>query len=92
MDYRSLNTKTRNDASPLPRIAEVLQALKGARYFWSLDLARGFNQLPVAEEDIEKTAFCTGTGGLDEYTTTSFGLYKRPRHLRAGNGQGVWQS
>ena len=78
VDYRSLNVKTHKDAYPLPRIEDALQTLKGAKYFCSLDLAHGFNQLPVAEEDVEKTAFRTGTGGLYEYTRMPFGLCNAP--------------
>ena len=64
VDYRFLNAKTHKDAYPLPRIDEALDVLKGAKYFCSLDLAHGFNQIPMEESDIEKTAFRTGTGGL----------------------------
>ena len=78
VDYRSLNAKTHKDAYPLPRIEEALQTLKGAKYFCSLDLAHGFHQLPMAPEDIEKTAFRTGTGGLYEYTRMPFGLCNAP--------------
>ncbi|PIK62966.1 Pol polyprotein [Apostichopus japonicus] len=42
---------------PIPRIEEALDALKGANYFCSLDLAHGYHQVPVSESDIEKTAF-----------------------------------
>jgi len=77
-DFRALNAKTRKDAYPLPRIEEALDVLKGARYFCSLDLAHGFNQIPVAEKDIEKTAFRVGTGGLYEYTRMPFGLTGAP--------------
>ena len=62
VDYRHLNAKTRKDAYPLPRIEEALKSLKGAKFFSTLDLAHGFHQIPVAKDDIEKTAFCVGTG------------------------------
>ena len=78
IDYRSLNAKTHKDAYPLPRIEEALEALNGAKYFASLDLAHGFNQIPMAEEDMEKTAFRVGTGGLYEYTRMPFGLCNAP--------------
>ncbi|KAK3741779.1 hypothetical protein QZH41_001547 [Actinostola sp. cb2023] len=78
VDYRLLNAKTHKDAYPLPRIDEALDVLKGAKYFCSLDLAHGFNQLPMRESDIEKTAFRTGTGGLYEYTRMPFGLCNAP--------------
>ncbi|XP_062322169.1 uncharacterized protein LOC134023827 [Osmerus eperlanus] len=39
VDYRHLNSKTRKDAFPLPRIEESLDALCGAKWFSTLDLA-----------------------------------------------------
>ena len=63
VDYRLLNAKTHKDAYPLPYTDEALDVLKGAEYFCSLDLAHGFNQIPMRESDIEKTAFRTETGG-----------------------------
>ncbi|KAL7850145.1 hypothetical protein SRHO_G00194940 [Serrasalmus rhombeus] len=36
-------------------IEEYLDALSGAKWFSTLDLASGYNQVPVAEEDKEKT-------------------------------------
>ena len=78
VDYRSINRKTHRDAYPLPRIDEALDALNGAKYFCSLDLAHGFHQVPVAEEDQEKTAFRVGTGGLYQYARMPFGLCNAP--------------
>ena len=80
VDYRLLNAKTHKGAYPLPRIDEALDVLKRVKYFCSLDLAHGFNQLqiPIEESDIEKTAFRTGTGGLYEYTRMPFGLCNAP--------------
>lgn len=62
VDYRLLNVKTRKDALPLPRIDESLDALGTARWFYTLDLASGYNQVPIAEKDKAKTAFCTPFG------------------------------
>lgn len=78
VDYRALNSKTRKDAYPLPRIEEALDVLRGAKYFCSLDLSRGYYQVPVHEGDIEKTAFRIGTGGLYEYVRMPFGLCNAP--------------
>ena len=78
VDYRALNAKTHKDAYPLPRIEEALEALRGARFFCSLDLAHGFHQIPVADEDIPKTAFRVGTGGLYEFVRMPFGLCNAP--------------
>ena len=78
VDYRSLNARTHKDAYPLPRIEEALEVMKGSKYFASLDLAHGFNQIPMAAADMEKTAFRVGTGGLYEYTRMPFGLCNAP--------------
>lgn len=77
VDYRLLNSKTRKDAFPLPRIEESLDALSGARWFSTIDLASGYNQVPVAEQDKAKTAFCTPFG-LFEFNRMPFGLCNAP--------------
>ena len=68
IDYQPLNNRTRKDAYPHPRIEEALEALKGARYFCSLDLTQGYLQCAMKEEDIPKTAFRIGSGGHYEFT------------------------
>ena len=65
VDFRKINAKTVKDAYPIPRIAETLEALHGAKWFCSLDLQSGYLQVGVREADKPKTA-----------TTTPFGLYE----------------
>ncbi|MCJ8749885.1 hypothetical protein PDJAM_G00192760 [Pangasius djambal] len=77
VDYRHLNSKTRKDAFPLPRIEETLDSLAGARWFSTMDLASGYNQVPVSEADRPKTAFCTPFG-LFEWNRMPFGLCNAP--------------
>lgn len=77
VDYRQLNLKTRKDAYPLLRIEESLDALSGAQWFSTLDLASGYNQVEVAEKDRQKTAFCTPFG-LYQFNRMSFGLCNAP--------------
>ena len=78
IDYRKLNEITVKDAYPLPRIGQTIDALQGAGFFSSLDLANGYWQVPVAREDRHKTAFCTPDGGLFEFVKMPFGLTNAP--------------
>ena len=78
IDYRKLNEITTKDAYPLPRIGQTVDALQGAEYFSSLDLASGYWQVPVAEKDQHKTSFCTPEGGLYEFVKMPFGVTNAP--------------
>ena len=73
VDFRQLNSVTRKDAHPIPRIDETLDALHGACWFSTLDLASGYCQVKVAPEDREKTAFTTPYG-LYQFCVMPFGL------------------
>ena len=62
LDYRQLNSVTYKDSYPLPNITDCLDAFRGASYFAVLDLRSSFYQVPLAEEDRDKTAFITRKG------------------------------
>ena len=57
IDYRKLNTKTRNDHYPLPFIDQMLDRLVGHPYFCFLDGYLGYNKISIAPKDQEKTTF-----------------------------------
>jgi hypothetical protein len=59
IDYLGLNEVTRKDAYPLPRVDDILDGLKDANFYTRLDLAYGFWQVRVRDEDVHKTAFQT---------------------------------
>ncbi|GBG85964.1 hypothetical protein CBR_g40777 [Chara braunii] len=57
IDYRKLNDITIKDVYALPRIDELLDAIRSARFFSKFDVRHGFHHLLVREEDRPKTAF-----------------------------------
>lgn len=77
VDYRKLNTITRKDSHPLPRISEALDALGGARWFSTPDLRSGNWQIEMAEDAKEKTAFITHNS-LYQFNVLPFGLCNSP--------------
>ena len=56
-DFRYLNAVTIKDAYPIPRIDESLSKLGDAKFFTTLDLGYAFWQVPLREQDREKTGF-----------------------------------
>jgi len=72
-DYRLLNSATTDDRYPLPHIHDFNGRIAGAKIFSKIDLVRGYHQIPMAEEDIGKTAVITPFG-LWEFLRTPFGL------------------
>ena len=76
-DYRALNKITVRNTYPLPRIDELLDRLRGGKVFSSLDLASGYHQIRIADEDVPKTAF-TVPGGHYQFKVLCSGLTDAP--------------
>jgi len=77
VDYRLLNSLTVKSKFPIPVIDELLDELSSARWFTSLDLRAGFNQIRLAPGEEHKTAFQTHWGHF-EWTVMAFGLTGAP--------------
>ena len=77
VDYRKPNSATRKDHFPLPFIDQMLERLAGRAYYCFLDGYSGYNQIPIAPEDQEKTTF-TCPFGTFAYRRMPFGLCNAP--------------
>ncbi len=77
IDYRAANNITIKNRYPLPRIDDLLDQLNGASCFSGLDLAAGYWQIGIREQDRYKTSFRTPQG-LYQWKVMPFGLTNAP--------------
>ncbi|XP_077962421.1 uncharacterized protein LOC144410313 isoform X1 [Gasterosteus aculeatus] len=76
-DFRRLNDASQFDAYPMPRVDELIDRLGTARFISTLDLTKGYWQVPLTTRAREKTAFATPEG-LYQYTVLPFGVHGAP--------------
>eukprot|EP01132_Coremiostelium_polycephalum_P010890 gene10890-13341_t len=77
INYKKLNKNTVKTRHPLPNITDIWDSFRDAIIFSKLDLASGYYQIPIAEEDKWKTAFVCHLG-LFEFNVMPFGLSNAP--------------
>ncbi|XP_041421806.1 uncharacterized protein LOC121394536 [Xenopus laevis] len=77
VDFRKINLISKFDSYPMPRIDELIDQLGGAKFISTIDLSKGYWQIPLDPESREKTAFATSQG-LFQFVTMPFGLHGAP--------------
>jgi len=73
-DYRYLNNGTIKNNYPLPLVGDLVDKLRGARWFTKLDIRWGYHNIRIKEGNKWKGAFKTNKG-LFEPMVMFFGLY-----------------
>jgi hypothetical protein len=77
IDYRKLNRVTIPDKFPVPNLTDSIFGLKGNVYFTTLDMVKGYYQIPLDEESRKYTAFSTQRNHW-QFKRLSFGLCNAP--------------
>ncbi|ESK81003.1 pol-like protein [Moniliophthora roreri MCA 2997] len=81
-DYRKLNKFTVKNRYLLPLASDIINRLKGAKYFTKLDVCWSYNNVWIKEGDEWKAAFVTNRG-LFEPQVMFFGLMNSPATFQA---------
>lgn len=77
IDFRYLNSVSKFESYPMPRIDELLERVGKAKFITTLDLSKGYWQLALAPETKELTAFKTPYG-MFQFKGMPFGLQGAP--------------
>jgi len=73
VDYTDLNKACPKDAYPLPNIDKLVDNPSSYKLLSFMDAYSGYNQIPMVEEDKQKTTFMTELGNY-YFNIMSFGL------------------
>lgn len=75
IDMRKVNDASIKDAYPLPRINAILEKLRHAKHIITLDLYRGYWQVPLEAKSRPITAITVPGLGLFQFKVMPFGLH-----------------
>ncbi|ODM88578.1 Transposon Ty3-G Gag-Pol polyprotein [Orchesella cincta] len=77
LDFRKINSVTRQFAFPLANIDQIHNSMKGKPYISCIDLKNAYHQIPLDDESKEYTAFATRSG-LYHFNVIPFGIRNAP--------------
>ena len=76
-DYHKVNSVTKTDSFPIPRIDDCIDKVGNSKYVTKFDLLKGFWQVPLTDRAKEVSAFAT-PNGLYQYKVMPFGMKNSP--------------
>ena len=65
IDYRKVNGVTTDEPFYMPRVDEVLESVGQSKVISKLDLAKGYYQVLMDDDSIDKTAFSCHRGRFE---------------------------
>ena len=77
-DFRGINALLKSQSGGLGDLQQSMDEMEGSKYFFKIDLASGFLQLEIHEDDRHLTAFRDADGKLYKYVRCGFGLETVP--------------
>ena len=79
-DYRKVNSLTKTDSFPIPRIDDYIDKVGNSKYVTKFDLLKGFWQVALTDKAKEVSAIAT-PNGLYEYKVMPFGMKNSPANV-----------
>ena len=76
-DFRKVNSVSKSDSYPIPRIDDCIDNIGQAKFVSKFDLLKGYWQVPLTQRAREISAFVT-PDGLFQYTVMPFGMKSAP--------------
>ena len=74
IDFRNLNACTKKDRFPLAHIHDAINALRGSRYYTTMNLLSRFWQMPMVQDSKKYTTFTLGMLGFFQCECMPFRL------------------
>lgn len=81
LDFCKVNSITKPDSFPLPRMDDCIDCLGSAVFVSKIDLFKGYWQIPLTDCAKEISAIVTPDGFL-QYTVMAFGLRNMPATIQ----------
>lgn len=88
-DFRKVNSVTKPDSYPLPRMEDCVDQVGSAKYVSKFDLLKGYWQVPLSKRAQEICSFITPSG-LYSYTVMPFGLCNTPATFQTNEQSCFW--
>ena len=77
VDFRELNRQTIKDNFHIPNSQEIFDSVGGNSFFSTIDLSKGYHQIPLEDRSKKFTAFSSGNNHY-QFKRLPFGLVSAP--------------